>query len=678
MSRFLVIRLGKDSVPDIRRIDAEHASPTQPVNLQIPCRQVSDQVAPGNFAFLWLGSDNSKGAPTDWKQGLRAFGVVTKKTGGPSWKDEWTVSLSVPIVFPTSITHHQFLAKAPTAYYWFSGVPVLGVSTYSNQTVQQIKEEEVRSNVKALFYAVRQLYPAFHDEVKRRFPELSDMFNYVPPNPAALDSFEKEGPLFEGRSTMHETKALLSEMTDAFFSAVSAAGIRVSKETIGRFLAALLTKPFVILTGLSGSGKSKLAHAFASWITPPALPPDPFIPGMRIQGAQSEYTIERVNSGIIELSSSEGKVVALPRAILDEWAQYIDENQVPESVNARELRDQIEAKSKYTSYLHRLESHYKPLAYALLEARKTAAVPKCFALIPVGADWTGKEHIIGYSDGLRAPHNGKPGFYVTTPVLDLVRQALTPAHSKIPHVLILDEMNLSHVERYFADFLSAIESREAFPLHDGSKRIDDNGREVEALMRFPENLFVIGTVNVDETTYMFSPKVLDRANVIEFTVSHDDLVEFMDNPAPIDLALLAGAGTKYSSVFLEEALRRDLPLDELGTEVKRALQDTLSRLFVALVQVGAEFGYRAAYEISRFVCYYARLAGTDWQLDAALDAAVMQKILPKLNGSKTKLSPVLTELKKVITQDRFPISFAKIGRMEQRLRQNGFTSYTEA
>ena len=66
-------------------------------------------------------------------------------------------------------------------------------------------------------------------------------------------------------------------------------------------------------------------------------------------------------------------------------------------------------------------------------------------------------------------------------------------------------MNLSYVERYFADFLSALESDEA---------MDKPGTNEKIVL--PDNLFVIGTVNVDETTYMFSPKVLDRANVIEF------------------------------------------------------------------------------------------------------------------------------------------------------------------
>ena len=93
-----------------------------------------------------------------------------------------------------------------------------------------------------------------------------------------------------------------------------------------------------------------------------------------------------------------------------------------------------------------------------------------------------------------------------------------------PHLLILDEMNLAHVERYFADFLSGMESRQpCLPNlvkdEDGCWRVSTMG---PSRLPLPRNLWVIGTVNVDETTYMFSPKVLDRANVFEFRVSTDD------------------------------------------------------------------------------------------------------------------------------------------------------------
>ena len=84
-----------------------------------------------------------------------------------------------------------------------------------------------------------------------------------------------------------------------------------------------------------------------------------------------------------------------------------------------------------------------------------------YALLPVGADWTSNENIVGYPNGLDESN------YVTKPALELIRHALEPANRDLPHFLILDEMNLSHVERYFADLLSAIESGEEIPLYEG-------------------------------------------------------------------------------------------------------------------------------------------------------------------------------------------------------------------
>ena len=86
----------------------------------------------------------------------------------------------------------------------------------------------------------------------------------------------------------------------------------------------------------------------------------------------------------------------------------------------------------------------------------------CYALVPVGADWTDNRNVFGFVNHLRTtkPEGAAKDapVYQSTPVLDLILAAKgDTAH---PHFLILDEMNLSHVERYFADFLSAIESKE--------------------------------------------------------------------------------------------------------------------------------------------------------------------------------------------------------------------------
>ena len=134
-------------------------------------------------------------------------------------------------------------------------------------------------------------------------------------------------------------------------------------------------------------------------------------------------------------------------------------------------------------------------------------------IVPVGADWTNREALLGYPNALNEgeyvlPENG---------VLNLLIEANKPENQDKPYFLILDEMNLSHVERYFADFLSVMESQEHIPLHPETEMW--KGCRVPGKVSLPPNLFIVGTVNIDETTYMFSPKVLDRANVIEFRVT---------------------------------------------------------------------------------------------------------------------------------------------------------------
>src|SRR5205823_4057895 len=111
---------------------------------------------------------------------------------------------------------------------------------------------------------------------------------------------------------------------------------------------------------------------------------------------------------------------------------------------------------------------------------------------------------LGYRDALDSTKYQRPA----NGALDLLLHAQVNLDQ--PHFLILDEMNLSHVERYFSDILSALESGEPLALHSGNDDIE----KVPPRLALPANLFIVGTVNVDETTYMFSPKVLDRANVL--------------------------------------------------------------------------------------------------------------------------------------------------------------------
>jgi 5-methylcytosine-specific restriction endonuclease McrBC GTP-binding regulatory subunit McrB len=272
-------------------------------------------------------------------------------------------------------------------------------------------------------------------------------------------------------------------------------------------------------------------------------------------------------------------------------------------------------------------------------------------------------------------------------VLDLIIQA--NRQPELSHFLILDEMNLSHVERYFADFLSVMESKEEIPLY--AEGTVQNG--VPAKLKVPSNLFIIGTVNIDETTNMFSPKVLDRANTIEFRVTQDEMKIFLGNIRDINMDALSGKGSGMAKSFLEMAASRQLAIEDIAE-----INSALVMFFGELKKTGAEFGYRSATEILRLI---HQLSVLDSKLTThrKIDIAIMHKLLPKLHGSRRKLCPALEILgsfcitanisiiKDVFEKADFnykdknvlyPLSLEKIARMYRGAIDNGFASFAEA
>ncbi len=308
-------------------------------------------------------------------------------------------------------------------------------------------------------------------------------------------------------------------------------------------------------------------------------------------------------------------------------------------------------------------------------------------VVSVGADWTNREPLLGFPNALQA------GKYVMpeSGVLDLLIEANRPENANKPFFLILDEMNMSYVERYFADFLSAMESKEAISLWNNNAGPEDT-EEVDGVpqkVALPKNLFIIGTINVDETTYMFSPKVLDRANVIEFKISEAEMAGFLDKIREVNRDSIIGKAAGMGASFVEIACQKELAED------KEAV-NTLKSFFKELKGVNAEFGYRSATEILRFICQAKAHDDTDKRLsdNEILDAAIVQKLLPKLHGSRKKLEPVLQQLWKLcFAQDKrdttalnasnvsnavYKESADKIRRMYESAMANGFTSFAEA
>lgn len=297
----------------------------------------------------------------------------------------------------------------------------------------------------------------------------------------------------------------------------------------------------------------------------------------------------------------------------------------------------------------------------------------CF--VSVGADWTNREPLLGFPNAL------KDDVYQTPESGALQLMIEAEGNPEKPYFLILDEMNLSYVERYFADFLSAMEAKDM-----KIKLWDKDACGVPSSISLPKNLFIVGTINVDETTYMFSPKVLDRANVIEFKVSEEEMDTFLKNAPDVNMLECEGKAANMAKSFVEIAGG--------SKAISQDANDVLKKFFKELKTVNAEFGYRTATEIGRFISLATENGGM--ALNDAIDAAIVQKLLPKLHGSRKKIVKVLEPLfaecccgKKIAELEEkdyaadvdgatYRLSADKILRMYNSAIENGFTSFAEA
>ena len=412
-------------------------------------------------------------------------------------------------------------------------------------------------------------------------------------------------------------------------------GFLFDPDLVARYLAALLTKPFVILAGVSGTGKSKLAEMVAEYYG----------------------------------------VAPAPAAV---------SGQPPSADDA-----------------------------FVFEAAQGPLDPTRFALVAVRPHWTDHQSILGFVNPITER-------YESTQALELVLRAdralrASPVKAAAPrYFMLLDEMNLARVEHYFSDWLACSESRrpgpdgsvsqQPVPLHrsEDPKETTLTNMEgstetlpVPGSLALPTNLMVTGTVNVDETTYGFSPKVLDRAMVLEF--DEVNLEALRSGRADVD-------ATAYR--FPETLPPFQLATRENYEALDLAVHEHLMALNEILEEARLHLGYRAAVEVALFIKVYGDIlpehfpeedSASEDRLDArsrlALDAAVLQKVLPRLSGNRAKLEGPLEKLCaylrdlerpaagieleefRAAAEARLPKSYRRAVEMLGSLRDFGFVSF---
>jgi hypothetical protein len=293
-----------------------------------------------------------------------------------------------------------------------------------------------------------------------------------------------------------------------------------------------------------------------------------------------------------------------------------------------------------------------------------------FTLIPVRPDWNDGSDLLGYVD---IKGDFKPG-----PLTNVIIEAEN--HPDKPYFVVLDEMNLARVEHYFSDVLSVMESRRWEDGRITSSRLLP--RETAGCDLFlPPNVYIIGTVNMDETTHPFSKKVLDRANTIEFNrvqLDHLDFLRDLPTVAPL-------------SVGQELFAARYLHLKDVYADYPKLVEDATKQLVEInriLEPLGAHIGYRVRDEICFYLAYNEE--GKLMEFDKAFDYCLMQKMLPRLSGSDARLERALKQLFVLcagfeldgdysgvldVSYARYPKSAEKIWQMLRRLEDDGFTSF---
>lgn len=294
--------------------------------------------------------------------------------------------------------------------------------------------------------------------------------------------------------------------------------------------------------------------------------------------------------------------------------------------------------------------------------RWTLHSPANFELIQVKPNWHNSMDVIGYLSNIPSPH------YVFTPFIEFIVKAWQ--HPEVPFFLCLDEMNLAPVEEYFAEFLSAIESRSfeggeymtdpiikpfnsfgedvakmmvntLFPNFTAADKNSILGNIVDHLetkgLTLPKNLMVIGTVNMDETTFSFSRKVLDRAMSVEMNeVNYDS---FLNDTTDDDLNAIVQAfeendDADLNALLVNRHIEAKEIIDELGDDAKFAI-DYLKRINALLEGTPFKLGYRAANEALIYLQASQEFGQTD--RIAALDNFTLMKILSRIEGDETKL-----------------------------------------
>lgn len=457
---------------------------------------------------------------------------------------------------------------------------------------------------------------------------------------------------------------------NGFHNFVTSRGFNFSEELLTDYIYSLKTKPFVILSGISGTGKTKIAQLFAEFMCPDEeveiveevnQSDDSFI--YEVPQYFIKYTrivLQNKIADLLQTSLNEGNTEISVKfdGILGKcWLGYANsKNRAKQILFRGEIGRYVKSHIKIGDFLKiHIENNTdeETIVFEKVspEKKKIKKQSKRYSFISVRPDWTDNRSMLGF-------YNPITETYQPTELLKLMLRASQDPFN--PYFVILDEMNLAKVEHYFSDFLSCLESRrfigegkvrgEELILHDAAEElsyIDEGGKEyiIPKRLEVPLNIYFTGTVNVDETTYMFSPKVLDRANVIEFNeidMSNYQKVIFNKESSDKSNEYNKAADISFINYFTDNGRYCQRLLKKEFNSELIPYYEKLKELNKILEDYHLHFGYRVIDEIMMFLTYGYEYNPKGPLID--MDLQILQKILPKLYGNRKQLEIPLARL----------------------------------
>ena len=472
----------------------------------------------------------------------------------------------------------------------------------------------------------------------------------VPPDPDAIDARQvAKPPSLRGPALARALRQVFRQQ-----------GLHFTPWQIATFYTALQTKGFIILSGISGTGKTKLARQFAAALPQPQHVEEETttdLVAVTVQPYMRKYgrliIPKRATPFFTPPAPGEAQEITVHFGAQRETCRFVHAAYGDSDYLSLLLRG--EARRWFTATLQPEDTLYldfetdaegnlrglRLLPEAELQRQKPPRRGRNWLFVPVRPDWRDGKSLLGY-------YNPLTNTYHWTPFLRFVLQAVHSYRRRdgLAWFVILDEMNLARVEYYFGDLLSVLESGRD---EEGWSREplrftypdDAEGDRPPREIFLPPNLYILGTINVDETTHSLSPKVLDRAFTLEL------------NEADLEAYLTPWEDTE-TVAFDSQAVLRNFSFEGRFVHLdKRAIaafvaghpeiRAQLHPLNQALQPYDLHFGYRVFDEIIAFLLsaehngLYEELGG----LPAALDAAVLMKVLPKFHGGRSKLEAPL-------------------------------------